>query len=33
MTSLFGIAKLPPEYNDPNYDTNYERLRNERVGL
>ena len=33
MKSLFGIAKLPQEYNDPNYDPNYKQLRNERVGL
>ena len=33
MKSLFGIAKLPPEYNNPNYDPNYEKLRDERLGL
>ena len=32
MKSLFGIAKLPPEYNDPAYDLDYEILRDERVG-
>ena len=31
MKSLFGIAKLPPEYNDPDYDPNYEKLRDERI--
>ena len=31
MKSLFGIAKLPKEYNDPKYDPNYEKLRDERV--
>ena len=29
MESLFGIAKLPPEYKNPDYDTNYEKLREE----
>jgi len=33
MKSLFGIAKLPPEYSDPAYDPNYEKLRDERVGI
>ena len=33
MKSLFGIAKLPKEYDDPNYDSNYEKLRNERIGI
>ena len=33
MKSLFGIAKLPQEYNDPNYDPNYEKLRDERVEI
>ena len=32
MKSLFGIAKLPQEYNDPNYDPNYDKLRDERIG-
>jgi len=27
--SLFGIAKLPQEYNDPNYD----KLRDERLEI
>jgi prevent-host-death family protein len=31
MKTLFGIAKLPPEYSDPAYDPNYEKLRDERV--
>jgi len=31
MKSMFGIAKLPPEYSDPEYDPNYEKLRDERV--
>ena len=31
MKSLFGIAKLPLEYDDPNYDTDYSKLRDERV--
>ncbi|MDR2713210.1 MAG: type II toxin-antitoxin system Phd/YefM family antitoxin [Clostridiales bacterium] len=30
MRSLFGIAKLPQEYNDPNYDPFYEKRRDER---
>jgi len=33
MRSLFGIAKLPPKYNDPDYDVNYDKLREERIGL
>jgi len=33
MKSLFGIAELPPEYDDPNYDPNYEKLRDERLGI
>ncbi|MCL2637342.1 MAG: type II toxin-antitoxin system Phd/YefM family antitoxin [Oscillospiraceae bacterium] len=35
MKSLFGIAKITeiaPEYTDPNYDPNYDKLREERVG-
>ena len=31
MKSLFGIARLPKDYNDPNYDLNYEKLRDERL--
>ena len=33
MKSLFGIAKLPPEYDDPNHDPNYDKLRDERVDV
>ena len=33
MKSLFGIAKLPPEYDDPNYDPDYEKLRGERLEI
>ena len=33
MRSLFGVAKLPQEYNDPNYDPNYEQLRDERIEI
>ena len=33
MKSLFGIAKLPDEYNDPNYDPDYKKLRDERVKI
>jgi len=33
MKSLFGIAKLAPEYEDPTYDPNYEKLRDERLGV
>lgn len=33
MKSLFGIAKLPSEYDNPTYDPNYEKLRDERVGV
>ena len=33
MKSLFGIAKLPHEYDDPNYDPNYDNLRDERVDV
>ena len=33
MKSLFGIVKLPREYNDPGYDTDYKKLRDERVGI
>jgi prevent-host-death family protein len=31
VQSLFGIAKLPAEYDDPNYDPDYKKLRDERV--
>ena len=31
MQSLFGIGNLPQEYDDPNYDLNYEKLRSERI--
>ena len=31
MQSLFGIAKLAPEYDDPNYDLDYKVLREERI--
>jgi len=33
MKSLFGIAKLPDEYRNPDHDPDYEKLRNERVGI
>ena len=33
MKSLFGIAKLPPEYADPNYDPHYNKLRDERIRI
>ena len=33
MKSLFGLAKLPPEYDDPNYDPDYKRLRDERLEI
>ena len=33
MESLFGIAILPHEYNDPCYDPDYEKLRDKRVGI
>ena len=33
MKSLFGIAKLPSEYDDPNYDPDYKKLRDERAGI
>ena len=33
MQSLFGIAKLPSEYDDPHYDPDYKKLRDERVGI
>ena len=33
MKSLFGIAKLPDEYKNPDYDANYEKLRDERISL
>ena len=33
MQSLFGIGKLPPKYDDPNYDPNYDILRDERVEI
>jgi prevent-host-death family protein len=33
MKSLFGIAKLSPEYDDPTYDPDYKKLRDERVGV
>jgi len=33
LKSLFGIAKLPPEYDDPNYDPYYKKLRDERVEI
>ena len=31
MKSLFGISKLPHEYNDPTYDPYYEKIRDERI--
>jgi len=31
MESLFGITRFPHEYDNPNYDSNYEKLRDERV--
>ena len=31
MKSLFGIAKLPKEYENADYDTNYKKLRDERI--
>jgi prevent-host-death family protein len=31
MKSLFGIAKLPAEYDDPNFDPNYKKFRDERM--
>jgi prevent-host-death family protein len=33
LKALFGIAKLPPEYDDPNYDPDYKKLRDGRVGI
>ena len=33
MRSLFGIAKLPKKYNDPDYDPNYEKLRDEKAAI
>jgi prevent-host-death family protein len=33
IQSLFGIAKLPPAYNDPNHDPDYKKLHDERVGV
>jgi len=27
VEALFGSVKLPPEYDDPNYDSDYELLR------
>ena len=33
MKSLFGIAKLPQEYNNSNYDPNYKKLRDERMEI
>ena len=33
MRSLFGIAELPREYNDPHYDPNYNKLRDEKKGI
>ena len=31
MKSLFGIARLPKDYDDPGHDPNYEKLRDERL--
>ena len=31
MKSLFGITKLPKIYDDPAYDPNYEKLRDEKI--
>jgi prevent-host-death family protein len=31
MKSLFGIAGLPDEYNDPSYDPYYKTLKDERI--
>ena len=33
MKSLFGIVRLPSEYDDPNYDPDYKKLRDERIGI
>ena len=33
MKSLFGIAKLSAEYDDPEYDPHYKKLRDERAGI
>jgi len=33
MKSLFGVARLPAEYADPEYDPVYKKLRDERVGI
>ena len=33
IKSLFGIAKLPPKYDDPNYDPDYKGLRDERLEI
>ena len=33
MKSLFGVAKLPSEYDDPKYDPCYKKLRDDRIGI
>ena len=33
MKSLFSIAELPREYNDPNYDPSYNKLRDEKTKI
>jgi antitoxin (DNA-binding transcriptional repressor) of toxin-antitoxin stability system len=33
MKSLFGIAKLPKDYDNPDYDSNYKKLRDERMEI
>jgi prevent-host-death family protein len=33
VEALFGIGKLSPEYNDPNYDPLYEKFRDEELGV
>ena len=33
MKSLFGIAKLPKEYEDPDYDPYYNKIRDEKLRI
>ena len=33
MKSLFGIAELPQQYDDPAFDPHYHKLRAERMGI
>jgi hypothetical protein len=33
IQSFFGIAKLPAEYDNPDYDPDYDKIRDGRLGV